>query len=398
MQENKTSNLNLSLIWFGAAVSIAEIATGVLLAPLGLAKGITAVLIGHLIGGIILILAGLIGAKSCLSSIQSTRISFGRYGSYFFSILNILQLLGWTAIMIINGAVAINAITIRFGIDSFPLWCVLIGALIILWIIIGIKNLSKVNIVAMTALFIFCAILGWKAFSSGTLDHESFGTITFGAAVELSVAMPLSWLPLIADYTREAKKPVSGTMFSSLAYFVGSCFMYIIGLGAAIFAGTSDISQILLASGMGVIALLIIVLSTVTTTFLDAYSAGVSAANLSPKIKEKHAAILTTVLGTIMAIFISMSQYENFLYLIGSVFAPLFAILFTDYFLFKKEQIDEHCKMNIKNIVLWVIGFIGYRWFMTIDFALGNTLPVMVAISLLCVICHYGEKLCFKKR
>ena len=100
--------------------------------------------------------------------------------------------------------------------------------------------------------------------------------MTFGAAVELAVAMPLSWLPLISDYTREAKEPVKATAVSAITYGIVSCWMYVIGMGAAIITGEYDIAQIMLKAGLGIVGLLIIVFSTVTTTFLDAYSAGIS--------------------------------------------------------------------------------------------------------------------------
>ena len=74
----KTSSFSQALLWFGAAVSIAEILTGALLAPLGFAKGFFAILLGHVIGCTVLYFAGLIGAKSELSAIESTRISFGK--------------------------------------------------------------------------------------------------------------------------------------------------------------------------------------------------------------------------------------------------------------------------------------------------------------------------------
>ena len=100
--------------------------------------------------------------------------------------------------------------------------------------------------------------------------------MSFGAAVELAVAMPLSWLPLISDYTREAKQPVKATAVSAIVYGIVSCFMYLIGMGASIFTGESDIAQIMVKAGLGAAGLLIVVFSTVTTTFLDAYSAGIS--------------------------------------------------------------------------------------------------------------------------
>ena len=126
--------------------------------------------------------------------------------------------------------------------------------------------------------------------------------MSFGAAVELSVAMPLSWLPLISDYTREAKEPVKATAVSSIVYGLVSCWMYVIGMGAAIYTGESDIAQIMVKAGLGIAGLLIIVFSTVTTTFLDAYSAGISSESVFSKINGKYAAITVTIIGTIAAI------------------------------------------------------------------------------------------------
>lgn len=106
MNEEKRDlgSFGLFALWFSAAISMAEIYTGGLLAPLGFSDGVKAIIIGHLIGGGIMLLAGAIGAESGLPAIaMSTRISFGTYGSYLFSILNILQLIGWTAVMIIAG-------------------------------------------------------------------------------------------------------------------------------------------------------------------------------------------------------------------------------------------------------------------------------------------------------
>jgi hypothetical protein len=132
--------------------------------------------------------------------------------------------------------------------------------------------------------------------------------MTFGAAVELSVAMPLSWLPLISDYTRDAKEPVKATAASAVTYGAVSCWMYIIGMGAAIFTGESDIAQIMVKAGLGIAGLLIIVFSTVTTTFLDAYSAGVSSESLSAKINGKYIALAVTVIGTLGAIFLPLAD------------------------------------------------------------------------------------------
>lgn len=383
MNENRTSVFSNGLIWFGAGVSLAEILTGTYFAPLGFGKAMAAILLGHFIGGIMMFAAGMIGAKERRSAMETVKMSFGEKGSLLFAILNVLQLIGWTSIMIYDGALAADGL-LHTGLW---IWALVIGALIILWIVIGLTNLGKLNTIAMTALFILSLIL-FKVIFFGTAVAGPIvddGSLTFGAAVELAVAMPLSWLPLISDYTREAEKPFAATLASVVTYSLVSIFMYMIGMGAAIYTGEYDIAQIMLKTGLGIVGLLIIVFSTVTTTFLDAYSAGVSAVSISDKIKEKWAALVVTVIGTIAAIVYPMDNITDFLYLIGSVFAPMIAVQIADYFILKKADAQGR-SFVWKNLIIWLIGFIVYRLLMQVDTPVGNTLPDMAITILLCLI------------
>jgi len=395
MNNEKTSILGNGLIWFGAAVSIAEILAGTFVAPLGFAKGVVAILLGHTIGCVLLYFAGLIGGNTGKSAMETVRLSFGSKGSILFAVLNVLQLVGWTAVMIIGGAKA-TAVIVNpaFGTLGENMWCIVIGALIILWLLIGVKNLNKINVFAMGGLFLLSIVLSVVVFRGGSVG-EIAGDMSFGAAVELATAMSLSWLPLISDYTRFAKQPKAATMVSSVAYFITSSWMFVIGLGAAIFTGESDIAQIMLRAGLGIIGVLIIILATVTTTFMDAYSAGVSFTSIMGKVNEKWIAIIVCILGTLLAMFTPIEQYQDFLYLIGSVFAPMIAIQITDFFLIKQDHAKE--TVNVTNLILWVVGFMIYRLFMTVDTVVGSTLPVMIITSILCLLVNGGKKLCLKK-
>ncbi len=386
MGEKRTSVFENSLIWFGAAVSIAEIITGTYFAPLGFSKGLLAVVIGHIIGCTMLFFAGMIGGKTRKSSMENVKISFGQKGCLLFAVLNVIQLIGWTAIMIFDGALAANGI---FNIGNW-IWCIVIGALIILWIVVGVENLGKINTVAMAALFILTIVLSFVIFGNTSNSAVVTEGMTFGAAVELSVAMPLSWLPLISDYTREAKEPVKATFASTITYGIISCWMYVIGMGAAIFTGESDIAQIMLKAGLGIAGLVIVVFSTVTTTFLDAWSAGISSESISQKLNSKTVAIVTTVIGIFGAIFLPLTDITEFLYFIGSVFAPMIAIQIADFFILKKDYNEK--SVNTQNIIIWIIGFITYRILMKYDFILGNTLLDMVITIAICVIVNTIKK------
>lgn len=386
MEKKRTSLFDNGLIWFGAAVSIAEIITGTYFAPLGLVKGILAIVLGHIIGCILLFFAGVIGGKTQKSAMETVKMSFGEKGSRIFALLNMIQLVGWTGIMIYDGAIAANGI---WGIGNY-LWALVIGTLIILWILIGIKNLGKLNTIAMAALFVLTLVMSVVIFRDGKTMTLSGDTMSFGAALELSIAMPISWLPLISDYTREAEKPVKATAVSAVTYGIISSWMYFIGMSAAIFTGEYDIASIMLRAGLGIAGLVIIVLSTVTTTFLDAYSAGISSVTLTKKANEKWVAVAVAVIGTVGAIAFEMTDITKFLYFIGSVFAPMIAIQIADFFIIKRDRTEK--AYDLRNIIIWVIGFVIYRILMWFDIIIGNTLPDMAITIFVCILVNKAIK------
>lgn len=374
----RTSILDNSLIWFGAGVSVAEIMTGTYFASLGFARGLAAIVLGHVIGCTMFFLAGYIGARTRKSSMETVKMSFGRIGGQFFAILNVIQLVGWTSIMIYDGSVSAAA--------AFPgapwVWALVIGALVILWIAVGVENLGRLNGVAMALLFILTIVLCKVIFFSGaaaggTLDD----TFTFGAAVELAVSMPLSWLPVVSDYTREAEKPLGATVASTLVYGVVSVWMFVIGMGAAMYAGSSDIASIMVGAGMGLAGLLVVVFSTVTTTFLDAWSAGISSESVVGSAKGKWVAIGATVLGTAAAMIWVMDDITNFLYLIGSVFAPMVAVMIADFYFLHRSH--ERATFDWPNLVVWLVGFVAYRLLMNVDTPVGYTLIDMLGTLVL---------------
>ncbi len=390
MEEKKTSVFSNGLIWFGAGVSLAEILSGTSFAGMGLAKGLAAILVGHIIGGVLMFLMGYIGAKKEKSAMETVKLSFGKYGSLLFCALNIAQLVGWTSIMIYDGALAANGI---FGIGSW-VWCLVIGVLIAAWIFVGLRSMEKINTVAMAGLFILTLILCKVIFFDGSGAWSVGEGMSFGAAVELAIAMPLSWLPLISDYTAKAEKPVAACAVSTVTYGVISCWMYFIGMGAAELAQSSDIAQIMLSAGLGVAGLIIIVFSTVTTTYLDAYSAGVSALSISSKISDKWFALAVTGIGTLLAVIFPMDDITGFLYFIGSVFAPMAAVMLADYFVFKADRTGKSA--DWVSLVIWFIGFVCYRLFMRESFALGSfigsTLPAIAVTFVLAVVCGTVRK------
>ena len=339
-EKTQLSGLNLFFLWFGAAVSVAEILTGGYLAELGAVKGLWAILLGHLAGTILLVLAGLIGFRERLPAIMSTRISFGKQGSYIISMINILQLVGWTAIMIIEGGMAMNVIgRSLWNFDHPTLMSCLIGCLVGLWVFWGVKGFKRINTLAASLLLVLTVVMSWVV-----LTHPSAAADmakqkgAFGMGFELSIIMPLSWFPLISDYTSLARTKRGALIAPFCGYFLGSCWMYAIGMAGGLLSGSPDPTKIMLAANLGLMAMAILGLSTVTTTFLDVYSAGISLINIFPRVNDRMAAVGFAVIGTAAALVFPIDRYTEFLYILGSVFSPLIAILLTDYFALKCDN------------------------------------------------------------
>jgi len=375
MNEEKRTTTANALIWFGAAVSIAEIYTGTLMAPLGMARGMGAVVAGHLIGGFLMYLAALIGGLSGRGAMESVKLSFGEQGAKFFAALNVLQLVGWTAVMIAGGAISLGLILNPvFGTNNM-LWCGVIGIMIAVWILLDMKNFERVNKIAMGALFILTLVLSFIVFKRGETEAAR-GVMSFADAMELSVAMPLS-----SDYMRDAREPKKSAAVSTAVYSLTSCWMYFIGLGVALYTGGSDIAKIMLDAGLGAAGVVIVAFSTVTTTFLDAYSAGISFHVIFKGVREKAAGVAVCFIGTMTAIFARSDSYESLLYLISSVFAPMAAVMVTDFFILKRNCAAR--QLSPRNLILWGAGFALYRYLMTAGSPVGATLPVIAATAAL---------------
>ncbi|HFC7441575.1 TPA: putative hydroxymethylpyrimidine transporter CytX [Neisseria meningitidis] len=390
-----SSSSAIGLIWFGAAVSIAEISTGTLLAPLDWQRGLAALLLGHAVGGALFFAAAYIGALTGRSSMESVRLSFGKRGSVLFSVANMLQLAGWTAVMIYAGATVSSALgKVLWDGESFVWWALANGALIVLWLVFGARKTGGLKTVSMLLMLLAVLWLSAEVFSTaGSTAAQVSDGMSFGTAVELSAVMPLSWLPLAADYTRHARRPFAATLTATLAYTLTGCWMYALGLAAALFTGETDVAKILLGAGLGAAGILAVVLSTVTTTFLDAYSAGASANNISARFAETPVAVGVTLIGTVLAVMLPVTEYENFLLLIGSVFAPMAAVLIADFFVLKRREEIEG--FDFAGLVLWLAGFILYRFLLSSGWesSIGLTAPVMSAVAIATV----SVRLFFKK-
>jgi purine-cytosine permease-like protein len=157
--------------------------------------------------------------------------------------------------------------------------------------------------------------------------------------------------------------------------------MYFIGMAGGLLFGSPDPTKTMLAANLGLTALAIIGLSTVTTTFLDVYSAGMSLLNIFPKMNDRLAAVLFAAAGTLVALVFPMTRYTDFLYLLGSVFSPLIAILLVDYFVVKQDS--RRKRADAVAVASLIIGIAFYSMIKAVGLPVGATLAAIVFTAII---------------
>jgi putative hydroxymethylpyrimidine transporter CytX len=364
------------LLWVGAAVSVSEIYTGGLLAPLGLGKGLAAVLIGHLIGVALLAFGGGVSYARGENAMGAVALSFGRAGGKLVAFCNVVQLIGWTVVMIVQAGSAITGVLP--GLPFAPVSLAL-SALVLAWALLLGSPGVRLNNVAVILLLILCAALfAESAGGSGPFlpIASSGGGMGMALAIELSVAMPVSWLPLIGDYTASAKDRACATGIPFAGYFAGSTLMYMFGLFIAI-TGGGDIFGFIAASRLRYLACGVVLLSTLTTAFLDLYSAAESSGRIAGA-KGKRAPILAAGLFAALAaavfpVALYGSFLEQFLTSIGMVFIPIYTIIFLDFIL---RRPAEKRALRPDKLLIALGGMVVYYLFGRLEIGIPTVLCV----------------------
>ncbi|MDR1932002.1 MAG: permease [Spirochaetales bacterium] len=366
------------LLWMGAAIALSEIFTGGLIAPLGFAKGLAAILIGHIIGTALLALGGFISFSRKENAMDSVAFSLGRGGGKIVALCNVVQLIGWTIVMIVQGGSAITGILPDV---SFTFVAALLSVCVLAWALIFGSPAGWINSVVVALLVILCGVLFSEA-AGRSFAGGSGGGMTMALAIELSIAMPVSWLPLAGDYSRKAGTPMCAAGMPFIGYFTASTLMYVFGMYIASVGG-GDIFTFIASSRFSVPACAVVVFSTLTTAFLDLYSAAVSFTQIV-KVKNERLPILAIgLLSGLVSVLFPVARYEafleEFLVAIGMVFVPVYAVLFLDFFM-KKPR--EEKTFAWPRILIILAGMIAYRLFTLYEIWIPTVMSIILVAAL----------------
>jgi len=382
--------IDFFVLWSSLGVGLLVLVAGSLLVPgLGLLEALLISLAGSLIGSLMLSSAGLVGSRYGVPTMVSLRPVLGIMGSYLPTALNILQLVGWTAfeLMIMGQAASsisgrfLGEFTHAFWVAVFAAWCagLAIGgplAFVRKWlerVAIWLVYFSAIWI----AVQVFSSPKVWEVFA-----RSGDGSLPILLALDLVIAMPISWWPLISDYNRFSSTVRGGFIGTFLGYTMANTWFYFLGAALISVMGIQDIIASISLLLLGNLALLFILVDETDNCFADIYSAAVSIQNIAPKARQWKLVTAVTAIGAVLATTIPLAQYEWFLLMIGGLFVPLLGVLVADYLIGTRRGrlstaafYEEAPKLRLVSMIAWAAGIALYFLIVNLYPTIGASLP-----------------------
>lgn len=393
--ERTTNSWDMFATWIGANANNGTWFVGGVLAACGFALATKILVLSSALSYIFLSLVGYIGYKTGLSTMTIARASFGERGSYLPSLVNITQFIGWTAV---NTFIAAQSVSLLlkdlFMMDNetlgLTIGIIVMSILHILSVASGSKSIQLIERIGVALVFIFVIWESIAVFKAVSLNQiiswkvPNSSKMALGSAIDYVAAFNLAWVTAGADFTRFTKKKSNSTIAPFWGALTGVIWFAVIGLISTISiaitsgvynANNSDPSTIASKLGLGIVALLVIILTSMTANAVNLLAAGSALSNIFPKIRLKYSLWIVVGAATIVT-FIPMfvgsflETFESFLDYVGMVLGPTVAIICTDYYLIKKKNynINQFGKkfgeywyksgINWKAVIVFIAGII----------------------------------------
>lgn len=353
-------NLGVSLLGFTGAIFVLQ--------PYGngpylsLKAALTAIIAGTVIGTVPVALAGVQGTRTGAPAMVLLRGLFGARLSYLPTVVNIVQCVGWGVFELVTIATAAHTIAPALPKTAYVLIAGVLTALLTIRPLGAIRVLRRYAATAVVIVLVYLLVQLLRqplpAFSRGTWTG-------FWAATDTVVGAAISFAPLAADYTRHSRSGRATFVGALAGYGITQVLCYVIGLLALVTVAKdpSKIFGAFIALPVGSVAFAILATRELDQSFADVYSTAVSIQNLRPLWDRRYLAGAIAVLTTAGGLWLNISDYENFLTLLGSVFVPLSAVLIIDYFLISRDNWDLSAASGSRWLMLvpWAAGFVMYQ-------------------------------------
>jgi putative hydroxymethylpyrimidine transporter CytX len=360
----RTLGLGESLgLWANLGVSVLLPVAAVFVVLPGRPLGVTiaAIGVGAVVGATLLGLVAAAGARESVPGMVLLRGLLGRRTSWLPTAFNLVQCVGWATFEIVVIAEAASRV-----LDA-PRWPFVVAAGV-LATAMALRPLGVIRVLARYA--VWAALAAVVYLFVGVLREplppiEGGGATSFWTAADIVIALPVSWLPLAADYTRHARSARAAGVGSALGYGLATVVMFVLGVLALAAYGAAgfDVIDALLAVPLGAVAVLVLVSVELDEAFANLYSTAVSAQNVVARLDRRVLAVAVGAVATLLALSFDIAAYEPFLFLIGAVFVPLAGVLIVTYWTTPRGAWDTSDSAPARPLLLlpWLAGFVAYQ-------------------------------------
>lgn len=326
-----------------------------------LAVTLAAIAVGSAIGSVLLGLGAAAGAAEGVPTMVLLRGLLGRWGSALPTAMNLVQCVGWATFeVVIIGEAASRVL-------HAPRWpFVLLAGAVATGM--ALRPLGAMRMLGRYAVWVALAAVAYLFVRVLAAPRPPFigeGAVSFWSAVDIVVALPVSWFPLAADYTRHARSRRAAFLGSTVGYGAATAALFTLGVVALAAYGAAglDVVDALLAVPLGLVAVAVLLVVEVDEAFANIYSTAVSTQNLLGRLDRRLLAALVGGLATVLGLTFDIAAYEPFLFLIGAVFVPLVGVFVVAYFVVPREpwDVSDAAPARPRLIVSWVTGFVAYQ-------------------------------------
>ncbi|MGH8776322.1 MAG: cytosine permease [Jiangellaceae bacterium] len=360
----RTLGLRESLgLWgnLGISLLLPVAATFVVLANRSLWVTVLAIVVGAVIGSVLLGLGAAAGAREGVPAMVLLRGLLGRRVSYLPTAFNLVQCVGWATFEIVVIAEAASRV---LGALRWP-FVLAAGAAATL---MALRPLGVVRVLARYAVWAALAAVVYlfaQVLTEPLPQVTEGGAATFWPAVDIVIALPVSWFPLAADYSRHVRGARPAFVGAAAGYGAATIAFFVLGALALAAYGAAglDVIDALLAVPLGAVAVLLLVVVEVDEAFANIYSTAVSSQNLAARLDRRVLAVAVGVVATALALSFDIASYEPFLFLIGAVFVPLVGVFAVAYYLLPRGAWDVSDGAPARPLLLlaWAAGFVAYQ-------------------------------------
>jgi len=365
-------------LWFSLGVGLLVMQVGAYLVPaVGSRDAAIAIVLGSLLGAGLLAWTAKLGCDSGLSSAGLMHATYGSYFARLPVLLNMAQLVGWTTFELVvmrDGTAAIGKQSFGLsleGMGGIVVTTLLWGAVLTLLLAGSMTQLVR-KVISRVGLPLVIASLLWLTWQFGGQLHnmgleafwarEGDGSMGMLSAMDLVIAMPVSWLPLVADYARYGKSGHSALSGTWLGYALANIWCYALGVMVVSVAqpDVNLVNALLLAQG-GLIALSLILVDEIDNAYGDVYSGAVSAHSIKSSWTVRQWGLGLALLSTGLALVLPMHSLEPFLLLLSSVFVPLYGVILGRLSGISVSLQPMQRKVDFSAALLWLAGIAVYH-------------------------------------